>query len=146
MNTPTSSWIANFRAVLRPRGRPEVRGSRTSVDAYDTSVWFARRRWLQLAALACLSVSCGSDTEALEDYDQLVESSLTCDAGTTCAMTTGILPCRCPVAVRDDAAAELTAAAQEASCPDEHERLFCPPRDNPRCEQGRCVSDEVPEG
>ena len=86
----------------------------------------------------------GKASDALRAYDAVVANARRCAGEEKCLIAGGVKGCRCAVAVRRDAKAEVDQAARVATCP-QVERLYCPPLENPRCEARQCVADQVRE-
>jgi hypothetical protein len=100
-------------------------------------------RLFPLMALLAL-LGCGGARE-LEEYDNAVVEGARCSGGDVCVMAGGIASCRCPAAVRSDAAAGVAAVAERTQCPDDPpERLFCPEVVEARCVSSICspIPDE----
>jgi len=99
-------------------------------------------RLFPLIALLALP-SCGA--RVLEEYDDAVVEGARCSGGDICVMAGGIDPCRCPAAVRSDAAAGVAAVAERTQCPEGiAERSSCPEVVEARCVSSICspIPDE----
>ncbi|MCW7537954.1 hypothetical protein OOT46_08835 [Aquabacterium sp. A7-Y] len=81
-------------------------------------------------------------SSGLAAYDDLLVEARRCHAQEACTVAGGVEGCRCPSAVRADAATTVDAAARGASCP-ARQRLYCPPLVRSRCDQGSCLADVV---
>ncbi|MEJ7733768.1 MAG: hypothetical protein WKG00_31805 [Polyangiaceae bacterium] len=93
-------------------------------------------RLFPLMALLAL-LGCGA--RELEEYDDAVVEGARCTGGDVCVMAGGIDPCRCPAAVRSDAAAALAAVAERTQCPEgTPEGLSCPEVVEARCVSSIC--------
>lgn len=106
-----------------------------------------RRRFnLMFTAVAsvCCAVPAQPAATSLAVYDALVAAGRICAQHDACVVAGGVKGCRCPLAVRADAASEIAVAARAAQCP-QIERLYCPPLANPVCAQGRCAAQIVEE-
>ena len=97
----------------------------------------AKRLFPLIALLALLG--CGGARE-LEEYDDAIIEGARCSGGEVCVMAGGIDPCRCPAAVRADAAAGIAAIAARTQCPEGGpERLSCPEVVEPHCVSSLCT-------
>jgi hypothetical protein len=105
----------------------------------------ARWRRRACAVLLVFLLSIGmSGGDSLSIYDKIVAGARPCIVEGQCSIAGGVKGCRCPVAVRAGAKGQVDAAARKASCP-QTERLYCPPLENPRCENQVCVAKENDE-
>ncbi len=93
-------------------------------------------RPLLLASLVFLSGCCLSR----EEFSEQRSEAAACSPGDTCVLAGGA-QCMCALPVNASKAAEIEAAAKDVCCGGAS--VDCVSFANPRCENGRCVADQL---